>query len=109
MSDVAGLGLSFLGCLILSVMVRVGTAKLNLRDTVSKGRLLSLGRHVCGADEEINTDGAVVDLDAVQGCSGLLSLVGPVEDDSRASRLLPFGPYCMRIFLGLPTPTTEAK
>jgi hypothetical protein len=41
-------------------------AELNLRDAVSKGRLLGLGGHVCGADEEVNTDGAVVDLDAVQ-------------------------------------------
>ena len=63
-------------------------AKLNLRDTVSEGRLLRLGGHVGGADEEVDTDGAVVDLDAVQGCSGLLSLLGPVEDDGRTSQTL---------------------
>lgn len=40
--------------------------KLNLRDTVSKGRLLRLGGHLRGAYEEVNTDGAVVDRDAVQ-------------------------------------------
>ena len=41
---------------------------------------------------------------AFWACSGLLKMTVALP------RLLPFGPYCMRIFLGLPTPTSaEAK
>lgn len=47
-----------------------------------------MGGQVRGADEEVNTDGAVVDLAAVQDCCGLLSHLGPVEDDGRASQAL---------------------
>lgn len=58
----------------------------NLRDTVGKGGLLSWGGYVCGADEEVNTNRAVVNLDAVQGSGGLGSLLSPVEDDGCTSK-----------------------
>ena len=40
---------------------------------------------------------------ALEACSALLKMTVALP------RLLPFGPYCIRIFLGLPTPTAEAK
>ena len=61
---------------------------MNLRDTISQGGLLCLGGYVRSADEEVNANWAVVDLDAVQGCGSLRSLVGAVEDNSRASEAL---------------------
>jgi len=40
---------------------------------------------------------------ALEACSGRLKITVALP------RLLPFGPYCIRIFLGLPTPIAEAK
>lgn len=60
----------------------------NIRNAVGKRGLLSLGGCVRGADEKVDTDGAVVNLDAVQGSGGLGSLLRAVEDDSRASEAL---------------------
>lgn len=60
----------------------------NLRDTVYEGRLLGRGGDVCGADEKVNTEWAVVNLDAVESSGGLGSLLRPVEDDSRATEAL---------------------
>lgn len=61
---------------------------LHLRDAVSKGGLLSLGRHVRGADQKIDSNRAVVDLDAIEGGCRLVSLLSPVEDDGGASKAL---------------------
>lgn len=40
---------------------------------------------------------------ALEACSDLLKITVALP------RLLPFGPYCIRILLGLPTPVAEAK
>lgn len=47
-----------------------------------------MGGYIRSADEEVNANGAIVDLDAVQGCGSLGSLVGTVEDHCRASEAL---------------------
>ena len=53
-----------------------------IRNAVCKGRRAGCGWNCTGADQDLDADGATVDLDTIQGGSGLRSLVVLVEDDS---------------------------
>lgn len=73
---------------------------MNIRDAVGKRGLLDWRWHVGCAEEKVDTNGAVVNLDAVQGCGSLCSLFRPVEDDGCASQTFAVRPVLHDNLLG---------
>jgi hypothetical protein len=72
----------------------------DIRDTVGQRRLRRSSREVGCADEHFHSDGAVVDLDAVQSGRGLDGLLVLVEDDCRTAQATTGGAVLEQDLLG---------